>query len=125
MWDGNNFPTIINTSLNGVPVLTNVDWYPTWSGTISDVFTGVSPAVPPTQDVTLTVVQARYLLWMVQAPNAGNGYTTIIEFNDDPLPGPAWYEARLDYTTVPLPAAVWFFGPGLAGLAAMRRRFRK
>jgi hypothetical protein len=25
----------------------------------------------------------------------------------------------------PLPAALWFLGPGLAGLAAVRRRFRK
>jgi hypothetical protein len=32
---------------------------------------------------------------------------------------------KMEASSVPLPSALLFFGPGLAGLAAIRRRFKK
>lgn len=121
---GANAPVYISTTLDGNPVLTNVEWWDPRNQNTA-VYTGLSPAVPATEDVTPAAVQARSSLWMVQAPNAGNSYTTIIEFNDNGPGGAAWYEARLTYTAVPLPGAILLFAPGLAGLAAIRRRFKK
>ncbi len=99
-WNGNNYPVTINLSLDGAPVSTN-EWYEPQasSSTVPAVFTGLSPAVPATEDVTLTAVEARDGLSMVQAPNAGNDYTTVIEFNDNQSSGAAWYKAKLTYRT--------------------------
>ena len=33
--------------------------------------------------------------------------------------------AQLRYNAVPIPGALWLFGPGLVGLAAVKRRFKK
>ena len=50
--------------------------------------------------VTLTVLQARCSLSLYQQPTSSNGYTLILDFNDDPVAGAAWYEARLDVSTM-------------------------
>jgi hypothetical protein len=99
-WNGNNYPVTINASLDGGPV-TTAQWYEPQasSSTVPGVLTDLSPAVPATENVTLTVVKVRDSLSIVQAPNAGNGYTTIIEFNDNQSPGATWYEAKLTYNT--------------------------
>ncbi len=57
---------------------------------------------------------------------ANTSYTLSIltDLSDD------WNMWNIDFTVteqtpVPLPPALWLFGPGLLGLAAMRRRFKK
>ena len=104
--DGVNYPTIITTTLNGVTQMNGVDWIPTWPlpppdpirfPAMSSVFTGLTPAIPDTTDVTLTVITARDSLTIAQLPTASNDFTTLLEFNDDPSAGAAWYEGLLTF----------------------------
>jgi hypothetical protein len=77
-------PTIINKD----------EWYPVWPddptpenrdcNCSSDLYEGVRPPVP-SSDLTpvLNAIQYRWLPQIVQNPSAANGYTTIIEFDDN------------------------------------------
>jgi hypothetical protein len=47
----------------------------------------------------LGVVQARGSVVIVQQPDESNGYTLIIEFDDNAPGGPDWYEINLVYAT--------------------------
>jgi hypothetical protein len=101
--------TILTTTLNGVTELNSYAWTPTWpngtgSGAMSSVFSGLSPSVP-LQDMTVTldVEQARDSLTLVQLPSATNGFTTVLEFNDDGFGGDALYEGQLTFTFAAVP----------------------
>jgi len=139
---GRNDPTIISTATNGIPVLTNFNWYPDWPEpppaeirypAYSSVFSGLSPSFP-SQDygVTLDVVSARDQLSIYSLPSAGNGYALTLDFNDDPSGGPVWYEARATINTsgksaVPEPSTwamfvLGFFGIGCAARRTMSKR---
>ena len=94
---GANYPTKIN----------GTDWFPTWPSEgpnlfcscYSSTFTGVSPALPMSDvPVTLTNIQARDNATLIQAPNSGNDYTAIVEFNDDPSPAADWYIVELSFS---------------------------
>jgi hypothetical protein len=126
-WGGTNYPTIIDTKLNGSTVLEAAEWYPTWYGNNSDVFTGLVPTVPSTVALILTPILFRDSITIFQSPTLENGYTTIVDFNDNLIGGAGWYEARLEYifSEVPLPASVFLFASGLAGLAGISKSFRK
>ena len=111
--DGVNYPTIITTTLNGSTQMNGVDWIPTWPlpppdpirfPAMSSVFTGLTPAIPDTTDVALTVITARYSLTIAQLPTASNDFTTLLEFNDDPPAGAAWYEGLLTFGSGSSPA---------------------
>jgi hypothetical protein len=101
--------TLISTTLNGFPVLTNDAWTPTWptqSGDVlSSIFSGLSPTVPVSPlSVTLSAIQARSSLTIVQLPTTGNGGVLILDFNDVAPAGSATYEGLLTITTsVPEP----------------------
>jgi hypothetical protein len=104
--DGVNEPTIITTTLNGVTQMNGVDWIPIWPlpppdpirfPTLSSVFTGLTPSIPDTTDVTLKVINARDSMTIAQLPTASNNFTTLLEFNDDPSAGAAWYEGLLTF----------------------------
>ena len=106
--DGVNYPTIITTTLNGVTQMNGADWIPTWPfpppdpirfPTLSSVFTGLTPTIPGTTDVSLNVIQARESMSIAQLPSASNNYTTLLEFNDDIEPGAAWYEGLLTFVS--------------------------
>lgn len=105
-------PTFISTTLDGVPVLTNFAWTPTWSnGTSGDVFSSIftelTPSLPGSDtNVSLSVIQARNSLTTNQLPTAGNGYELILDFNDAPLGGPAIYEGEVTVTNIPEPTSV-------------------
>lgn len=67
------------------------------------------------------------ILNILQQPNAGNGYTTIINFNDSgPLvTGTHEYKTTITLTdSTPEPATWTLCGIGLAGAAFLRRRKR-
>ena len=93
--------------------MNGVDWIPTWPlpppnpirfPAMSSVFTGLTPAIPDTTDVTLTVINARDSLTIAQLPTASNDFTTLLAFNDDPSAGAAWYEGLLTFGSASSPA---------------------
>ncbi len=137
---GRNEPTIISTTLDGAPVLTDTLWYPDWPEPVpaeirypafSSIFTGLSPAIPAeSQKVTLTVVSGRDHLGILSLPSAANGYTLTLDFNDNPSGGAVWYEALVTIEPgvtpppgVPEPGtwALLFAGFGTIGLALRGR----
>jgi hypothetical protein len=100
---GRNEPTIINS----------VKWFPQWEDSdmdpevrvtkaMSDVFDKVDPALPAAaMTVTMTKVHCRDSASVVQQPEAGNQFTTVIELNDDQSPGSDWYEVKLVFHAKP------------------------
>ncbi len=84
------------TYVDGVP------WYPAWPngtgfGAHSSVYASLAPPLPG-QDMTvqMNVVEARGTASIVQLPNTQNGYTLIVEFDDNTPGGAAWYEVAID-----------------------------
>ncbi len=73
-------------------------------------------------------------------PQSDSFFTTTLDFWAFPQCGWEWvkflthgiggspviiYDISIDTTCVPIPGTVFLFGPGLLGLVAMRKRFRK
>ncbi len=129
-WEGFNVPTLVSTTVDGNPIMSDYAWTPDWPlpppdeirfEAYSSVFTGLDPGIP--SQVTSVSVQVqqnvRTLVDIVQYPSAANAYTTIVEFNDDPFPGPAAAWATITFTTasVPEPSPVFLLGSGILGLA--------
>ncbi|HVO81543.1 MAG TPA: hypothetical protein VMT28_12480 [Terriglobales bacterium] len=59
--------------------------------------------VPLPSEYQLTefeVIQGRQSLTVYQYPSAGNEYTTIIDFDDEPRPGADWYVVQLTFAAV-------------------------
>jgi len=88
-WGGHNDPTYLNAFL----------WFPSWSNT-DDASSG--PSLPlgigvtfATNEVVMAIVDARAGVQIFQQPDPTNGFTLIVEFNDDPVGGAAWYEIVL------------------------------
>jgi hypothetical protein len=88
-------------------VINGVDWFPLWPYVpdaenrdcqcFSDIFTGVAPVLPQTEmSVNLRVIQSRFETSIVQLPTAGNDFTLIIEFNDNPPGGADIYIAEIE-----------------------------
>ena len=101
-----NSYTTISTTLNGNPVITNGNVQPVWNpdppypGDYSLPFQpSLSPALPSTDmNVTLTVLQGRDSLTIAQYPNAANGQTLVLDFNDDTDYGATLYTAHVTIT---------------------------
>jgi hypothetical protein len=128
-WHGLNEPTIISTELEGNTIMNQVNWVPQWPEdppaeiryeAFSSIFTGLIPNIPPSgmiiSNVTLTPILCRSSMSLIGF-NPGN---IIVEFNDDPVENPDWYEAQINVTMTPEPATICLFG--LGGLALLRRR---
>lgn len=88
-------------------VLNGVEWFPTWPDEpnaenrdcdcFSDVFGALDPVMPDQAfTVTLRILRGRGETTVVQQPTKDNDFTTVIEFNDNPQPGPAWYIVEFD-----------------------------
>ena len=137
---GRNDPTTITTRLNGAVVMDAVEWYPEWSEPpptdiwdpeLSSIFTDLVPPVPDTDMVvTLSTIEGRRNVAILQVPDGSNGYSIILDFNDNSYGGADWYHAKLelDYDgpqsdQVPEPATLTLLS--LGGLGLMRRRRRK
>lgn len=106
------FPTYISTS-----AMTSTAWYPVWPndpdwpynidfGAYSSVYSNLNPPLPSgkAMHVTLTGVAVRGAAHIVQQPSGANNYTLKVEFDDNLLPGQAWYEIQLNITPVSHPA---------------------
>jgi hypothetical protein len=107
-----DYPTTIN----------GVDWYPIWPDVpdaenrdchcFSDVFAGVLPALPAQpMEIELQVLSVVRVdspeepagtVTIVQFPTAENDFTAIVEFDDNPLGGPAFYDVRLRIQPLPV-----------------------
>lgn len=88
-------------------VLNGVEWFPAWPDEpdaenrdcdcLSDVFTGLVPAIPERGfSVDLRILRGRGEVTVVQHPSSENDFTAIIEFDDNPPPGPAWHFVEFD-----------------------------
>jgi len=118
-------PTTLTTADMGA-----VEWHPAWTGYTgdqwSDQFTGLNlPLAALDQTVGFTGVVVRHDAFISQQPSASNGYALIVDFDDGPPGGAAYYTVRLDYTpgvVVPVPATLALLGPSLLGLAVWGRK---
>lgn len=131
---GQNLPTVISATQNGVTLMDRVEWVPTWSAPppdriareeFSSVFTGLVPALPLEElTVQLIEVQSRNSTSIIELPTASNGFSTVVEFNDNPLGGSEIYIARLEFdivTEAPEPGTIALFSLGLIGIGLARR----
>jgi hypothetical protein len=102
-WNGSNNPTTLTFGGSAV------NWMPTWPDQPtaenrncdcnSSIYTGIPPLAPHDQTVQLAIKQARYQASITQQPSAANNDTLIVEFNDDPIAGPDWYDVVLTYSS--------------------------
>jgi hypothetical protein len=98
-WSEKNEPTYVN----------GYAWIPTWPSSSATAVESSSPLavnLSLSGSVEITKVAARWQVEIIQQPAADNGFTLVIEFNDDPpgIGGPAWYEvilSRLSVAAVP------------------------
>ncbi len=90
---GNNFPTLLSSTLDGVTHLPPTNWTPTWPQPVpndirfdafSSVFSDLSPGLPGFQPLSVqaTVLTGRGSLTVTQLPVAANDYTLIVRFSD-------------------------------------------
>lgn len=122
---GRDDPTVISSSLDGVPQMDRFGWIPTWPlpppddirfEAFSSVFQGLMPALPA-EDVmvTLTPLRARSVLRILELPSALNDYTLVLDFDDNGPLGPDLYIARVTIETAEVVTAIP--EPGAAALA--------
>ena len=75
-------------------IIDGIEWYPEWPDVpteenrncncLSDTYEGIERRIPPAAlTPVLNSIQYRWLPAIVQQPTAANGYTTIIEFDDN------------------------------------------
>ena len=129
-----NEPTIISTTLDGSPILTNYNWYPDWPEpppaeirypAVSSIFLGLTPSLPSSvYGVSLEVVSATNSLSIYSLPSAANNYALTLDFNDDPHGGAAWYEAKVTIDTSVVPELSTWVMMALGFMALGFRRYR-
>jgi parallel beta-helix repeat protein len=99
------FPHDEPTYINGLP------WYP-WPEPgeyrdchcYSDVFSNLYPPLPRENiSLELNKIKGRGEVNTIQYPSSNNGYTLIIEFNDNPFGGDDWYEVEIQFEVSTLP----------------------
>ncbi len=129
---GNNFPTVITTSVNGAVQMSAFNWTPTWPDPVpneirfdaySSVFDSLTPAFPSSDPFTVraAVTQGRGSIIVTQLPTAADAYTMIVEFKDG-FSGSADLDAVIVVTTTPGPASLALLACGSVTLLARRRR---
>lgn len=131
---GNNFPTIITTRVNGQLVMDAVQWFPqwpldppdemNWRDVWSSVFDGLSPGLvgPDIITASITALDARSILGIVQYPSASNDYELILKFDDNGPIASTWYSALITIEAVPEPASLLLLLLGAPALIGRRYR---
>jgi hypothetical protein len=139
VWERNE-PTFISTWRDGVLQMDRVPWIPEWSEPppneirwpeLSSVFEDLVPVLPNApMEVTLTPIEARHSLSILEAPTAANGYAVVVDFDDGPPSGDVWYSGLLEirYDTsdpevIPEPATCVILLIGILGQRLKRRRW--
>ncbi|TET37857.1 MAG: hypothetical protein E3J65_06045 [Dehalococcoidia bacterium] len=90
-------------------VINGIEWYPQWPDVpdaenrwcdcYSSIYEDLDPALPKLDvEVELSIIRARHSLSIAQYPSVDNDYTLIVDFNDNPPGGAAWYECQLMVT---------------------------
>jgi len=86
--------------------LDNYQWipdfydYPASAGTLSDVLAGLKPPLPSADmQVSAKAIRARGSAGVQQLPTSANGYTLILDFDDDTVPGADVYTLEVTITT--------------------------
>ena len=133
-WQGRNEPTYISIWVDGTQQLANFAWTPIWSGNYSDKFYSSSILSPDKNStIILDPIVSRGSTTISQTPDISNGYSIVIEFNDNSIGGADWYTTQVgvayaadhDPSPVPEPATMLLFGTGIASLAGSRIRRKK
>jgi hypothetical protein len=107
-WVDPHQPTYFVLQGSGAVPVQVVGWIPQWTcppenpgcyglETDSSTFLLGLPLPEQYQVTDVKVIRARYSLTVYQYPDAGNGYTTILDFNDDPPGGATWYKVQLTF----------------------------
>ena len=85
--------------------LDSVPWSPAWpnggenrSRNCSSSSAPITPLAARSQAITLTIIEGRGTVAVVQQPTAANGYAATLELSD-PQSGASWYELLLGYAT--------------------------
>lgn len=111
---GLNVPTTISSRLNGVQVMNQVDWIPTWPlpvpddirfDAVSSVFTNLTPALPANGilSISVTNVSARGSLTVTQVPDATNNQTLLVNYADGAL-GSGFVTGRVSIVSLVAPS---------------------
>ncbi len=90
--NGNNFLTTINGE----------DWQPTWQEDTSNKFTADEPLIQTDEGFfyTVDVLEGRGIVGLIQIPNSGNDYETIVYVYDNGG-GAGWYEFTVNWSETP------------------------
>ncbi|KFA91477.1 hypothetical protein [Archangium violaceum] len=98
---GGNAPTLVVMGDD----LGQVEWFPTWSEPVPDeirfedtssVLEQLNPPLPMDgRPLRLQKLFGRGDVRIIQQPTEANAYTLIVEFDDNPYPGPRYYGLRL------------------------------
>lgn len=124
---GPDEPTYLTTTVNGSAVMTDYAWTPAWpdgtgSGKWSSTFEGLNPPIPDDPEVvSVNVIRAPGYAGVIQTPTAGNGWETVIDFNDKAWGGATWYDIEVTFTGTPEPAGLALLAGGAVALLRRRR----
>jgi len=103
-WLGANEPTYLNS----------FSWFPDWPqpgenrdcGCNSSVYDQLSPPLGVDgSPISVAIISARGSVTIVQQPSQNNGFAAIVEFDDNPPGGAAWYEISIFYDNSSEPCA--------------------
>jgi hypothetical protein len=120
---GANEPTVISTSLDGLVVMSQVSWIPTWPqpppneirfDALSSVFSPLSPGLSSEGilSVSASTLSGRGNVSITQVPSAANDFTLIAQFADG-FSGAASLQGQITVVAVPEPAPWLLFITGL------------
>ncbi len=127
-WNGNNFPTVISTKLDGVTVANNLQWIPKWPqaqdrDVNNETYSTALPLKIPAMSLASTLVTLQTLTdregLRLAVPTDVSADTLVLDFDDNGSDAAAWYHAKLifTYTEVPAQGTVITGAAGLEGVA--------